>query len=82
MLVKHYLFPLTQGTRKICLFSQPLCGIALCVVETAIEKLNEKLTEKSFSRITILLEPVYKNQMENKMKMRQDSIYNSENKCK
>ena len=54
----------TQGTRKICLFSQPLCGIALCVVETAIEKLNEKLTEKSFSRITILLEPVYKNQME------------------
>lgn len=53
-----------QGTRKIRLFSQPLFGIALYVVETEIEKLNEKLIEKSFSRITILLEPVYKNQLE------------------
>lgn len=64
MLVKHYLFPLMQGTRKIRLFSQPLFGIALYVVETEIEKLNEKLIEKSFSRITILLEPVYKSQLE------------------
>ena len=52
------------GTYTQWNITQPLCGIALSVVETAIEKLNEKLTEKSFSRITILLEPVYKNQME------------------